>query len=108
MRTWLLGAALGVLLALVSLEISLIGMVLAVAAVIFLGLTVPPRYAFLSGGLIGIGGLWFGLTASHLPCQGSADACGNPYPFIAIAGALIVVGLIAGIATARQRIGLTR
>jgi hypothetical protein len=42
----------------VTVEISLIGMILAVVAVIFLGLSVPPRYALLSGGLIGIGGVW--------------------------------------------------
>ncbi len=105
MRMWLFGAALGIVLAVVSVETSLIGMVLAVAAVIFLGLTVRPRYAFLSGALVGIGGLWLATTVSTLPCEGSVAACGNPYSFIGLAGALVTAGLIAGVATMRQRNG---
>ena len=88
------------MLAVISVETSLIGMVLAIAAVILLGLKVQPRYAFLSGGLVGIGGLWLVGTLNTLPCQGSAAACGNPFPFIAISGGLVTAGLIAGIATA--------
>lgn len=102
--TWLLGVVVGLGLAFVSVEISLIGMVLAVVALVGFGLAVRPRYAFLSGALIGIGGLWVGATVSTLPCEQSAAACGNPYPLIAIAGALVVIGVIAGVMTARGRI----
>lgn len=108
MRTWLFGFALGAVLALVSVEISLIGMVLAVAAVIVVGIVMPPRYAFLSGGLVGIGGLWLVGTLSSLPCEGSAAACGNPYPMIGLTATLVLVGLIAGLVTARERFRLAR
>jgi hypothetical protein len=109
-KTWLFGAALGLVLALVSVEISLIGMVLAIAGLVALGLAVPPRYAFLSGGLIGIDGLWLIAALSSVPlaCEGSAGACGNPYPMIAVAAALVVGGVIAGLATARARMRLAR
>ena len=108
MRTWLFGFALGVVLAFVSVEISLIVMGLAVAAVIVIGMALPPRYAFLSGGLVGIGGLWLVGTLSSLPCEGSAAACGDPYPMIGVTATLVLVGLVAGLVTARERFRLAR
>ena len=102
MRVWLFGLVIGAGLAVLTTEISLIAMVFAVVAVVFLGLSVRPRYSFLSGGLIGVGGIWLAGTASFLVCQGSVAACGNPYPMAAIASALIIAGLVAGIVTARR------
>jgi hypothetical protein len=101
MRVWLVGIALGAVLAVVTTEISLIAMVIGVVAVVLLGLTVPPRYALLSGGLIGVGGVWLAGTASFLNCPDSTAACGNPVPWLGVASAMILAGLVAGIATAR-------
>lgn len=101
MRLWIIGLAVGVFATVVSAEISIVFMVLAVIAVAFLGLVVPPRYAFLSGGLIGVGAVWLVGTAPLLNCQGTTAACGNPYPLIGLAVVLVVIGLFAGLATAR-------
>jgi len=101
MRLWLFGLALGAVITVVAAEISIIAMVVAVVAVVFLGLTVPPRYGLLSGGLIGVGGVWLVGTASLLGCTGSVAACGNPYPLIGLAAGMVVLGLLAGLATLR-------
>lgn len=108
MRVWLVGVVLGLVLAIVSVEVSLIGMVLAIAAVVALGFLVPPRFALLSGGLIGIGGLWLAGTLASLPCEGTVEACGNPYPMTAVTAGLVLVGVIAGLATASARLRPTR
>jgi len=89
--------------ALVSVEISLIGMVVAIAAVIAIGTALRLRYAFLSGGLIAIGGLWLVATLPALTCEASAAACGNPNPMIGVSAAVVLAGLFAGVATARHR-----
>jgi hypothetical protein len=101
MRLWIVGLAVGVASTVISAEISIIAVVLAVVAVIFLGLVTPPRYAFLSGGLMGVGAVWLAGTVPLLDCQGTVAACGNPYPLIGLAAALVVIGLVAGLATAR-------
>lgn len=101
MRLWIVGLAVGVISTVVSAEISIIAIVFAVVAVVFLGFVVPPRYAFLSGGLIGVGAVWLVGTVPLLNCQGTVEACGNPYPLIGLAAALVVIGLVAGLATAR-------
>ena len=101
MRSWLLGLALGAVLTLVTTQISLIAMVAAVVTAVFLGLIVPPRYAFMSGGLIAVGGIWLAGTVPNLNCQLGAATCGNPYPLIALASIFIIGGVIAGLVTAR-------
>jgi hypothetical protein len=83
-------------------------MVLAIAAVVALGFLVPPRFALLSGGLIGTGGVWLAGTLSSLPCEGALEACGNPYPMIGVAGGLVLIGLLAGLATATGRLRRAR
>ena len=103
MRIWLFGLVLGVVLTAVATEISLIAMIAAVVVIIFLGLIVPPRYAFLSGGFIGIGGLWLAAIVPTLNCQLGTAACGNPYPLTGLASVLVIFGVIAGLATTRRR-----
>ena len=50
-----------------------------------------------------MGGLWLvGTAVPYVQCQYGVDTCGNPYPMISVASALLVAGLIAGVATARR------
>ena len=102
MRTWLSGLVIGIVLIVLATEISLIAMVAAAATTIVAGLIVPPRYAFLSGGLIGIGGFWLAAIVPTLNCQLGAAACGNPYPLLGLAVVLVIGGIVVGLATWRS------
>lgn len=86
-----------------SLGISLNLMVAIAAVVIVVGAGfVLPRFAFLAGGLLGIGLTWFVLMmGSMAACRATEDYCGhaNDMPMIVISVVLIGAALFFGTVT---------
>ena len=104
----LIGVAIGIVASLsiaVGPTAAFVGLVILVAVGF-----VQPRYWFLAGGLLGIGGIWFVLTlSSALACQASADLCSraNYFPLTALSFALVVLGIALALVTVakhRQRL----
>jgi hypothetical protein len=100
-----LGSASGVLAVTFGVPgLSLLAVVVALSALI------PPRYAFLAGLLIAIGGLWlFFSVRSVIYCAASPSSCSGPQPgpFAVVSGVVLAVGLLA-LAVTRRRLGPSR
>lgn len=92
-------AVLSLVGAVVSVEVSLIGMVAVVVLVVVVGLRMQPRFAALSGGLFGVGATWLALNLNSLRiCAGTADFCGNAdyVPWLAASAVITLAGVALG------------
>jgi hypothetical protein len=105
MRRQLLGQfVLGVLIGLISgvaISLGILGIVIALVIPVMLGLTTP-RFAAMSGALIGLGGEWLLLALnSAISCAKTEDFCGqaNIVPIVALAIAILGSGLFFGALT---------
>jgi hypothetical protein len=99
-----LGVILGMIAGL-SVSLGILFVVAALALIVALGLSAP-RYAFLAGGLIGLGGEWLVLSLnSALSCSRTEDFCGqaNFVPLTVAAIAILGAGLTFGALTLRSR-----
>ncbi len=84
-----------------AVSLSLLIAISAVVIVVAVGFAMP-RFAFLSGGLLGIGLTWFTLMMrSAAICRETEDYCGhaNDLPMIVISLLLIGAGLLLGTIT---------
>lgn len=97
---FLFGLALGAMLSL-AISLGTFGIVAWVIAVVIVGI-MTPRFAMLSGTLLGLGIALFLLTLNHISiCSSTDDFCGrsNPWPFLIGSVALIGVGILLGAVT---------
>ena len=98
---FLLGVAFGIVSAIVGVVLSLLTGIVAIVVVGFVGLLMP-GYAFMSGGLLGMGLTWMVMLAGSLSsCE---SPCGANYlPLAIISVALTGVGFGLVLFTYRQR-----
>jgi hypothetical protein len=97
-----LGGLFGVVAALVSVALSLLMGIVAIVLVVFIGL-LPPRFAMLSGGLLGLGVTWLVLVAGSVwSCQPADCQQANYLPTLLISLALTALGLAVGVITVSQ------
>ena len=106
-RGWLFGFGVGVV---TGFAAALGGALLLLLAVVVLALGFMARgsYAFLSGGFIGLGGLWVALTLrAQLACQSPSDpavtcVATDVGPFLAVSAGVALVGVLIALAAWRR------
>lgn len=95
LREFALGLLVGAGVSLTGVVLGFIGVLVALAITVVLGVLEPTR-ARLAGGLIAVGAVWLVLVSNTVAaCASTVDFCGNTnvVPLLGVAIVLVVAGL---------------